>query len=65
MLRFAESHVEEAALEWLGGLGYDVLHGPDISSDGPQPERVSCGDIILLDRLRPFQNDGQRDRERP
>ena len=41
MPRFDESQVEEAALEWFGRLGYDVLHGPDISPDGPQPERVS------------------------
>ncbi len=51
MSPFTESHVEEAALEWLGGLGYDVLHGPDISPDGPQPERVSYGDVIPFDRL--------------
>jgi hypothetical protein len=27
---FTESIVEEAALAWLGGLGYTVLHGPNI-----------------------------------
>ena len=30
MARFAESEVEDAALAWLAGLGYAVLHGPDI-----------------------------------
>lgn len=49
---FAESHVEEAALEWLSGLGYDVLHGPDISPDGSSPERTSYGDVILIGRFR-------------
>lgn len=52
MPRFAESHVEEAALEWLSGLGYDVSHGPDISPDGPSPERTSYSDVILRGRLR-------------
>ena len=41
MSGISESHVEEAALEWLAELGYAVLHGPDISPDGPTPERVS------------------------
>jgi hypothetical protein len=31
MSKFAENHVEEAALEWVSGLGSDVVHGPDIS----------------------------------
>ncbi len=30
-IAFTESVVEEAALAWLGGLGYKVLHGPDIA----------------------------------
>jgi len=50
--KFTESHVEEAALEWLGELGYDILHGPDISPDGAAPERSAYDDVILLGRLR-------------
>jgi len=52
MSRFAESHVEEAALQWLSGLGYAVLHRPNISPDGAASERVSYGDVILLGRFR-------------
>ena len=52
MTAFVESHVEEAALEWLRGLGYDVHHGPDVGPDGPAPERLSYGDVILLRRFR-------------
>ncbi|WP_138379469.1 type I restriction endonuclease subunit R [Luteithermobacter gelatinilyticus] len=52
MTKFAESHVEDAALEWLSGLGYRVVHGPDISPDGPTPERVSYDQVLLLDRFR-------------
>ncbi|MCZ0937607.1 MAG: type I restriction endonuclease subunit R [Gemmatimonadota bacterium] len=52
MAGLSESHVEEAALEWLAGLGYAVLHGPDISPDGPTPERVSHDQVLLNVRLR-------------
>ena len=51
-MKFSESHVEDAALEWLSGLGYVVLHGPDISPDGPTPERVSYAQTLLVVRLR-------------
>ena len=33
-MKFSESHVEDAALQWLSGLGYALLHGPSISPDG-------------------------------
>ncbi|PQO22454.1 DEAD/DEAH box helicase [Rhodobacteraceae bacterium WD3A24] len=52
MARFAESQVEEAALEWLSGLGYDVVLGPEISPDGPSPERASYDEVLLPARLR-------------
>ena len=51
-MKFSERHVEDAALEWLSGLGYAVLHGPDISPDGPTPERVSYAQTLLVARLR-------------
>ena len=47
-----EDAVEQVALEWLGDLGYEVLHGPDIAPDGSSPERLSYGDVVLVDRLR-------------
>ena len=50
-MKFSESNVEDAALEWLSGLGYAVLHGPDISPDGPTPERVSYDQVLLTERL--------------
>ena len=52
MTGFAESHVEEAALKLHLGLGYAVAHGPDISPDGPMPERISHDQVLLTDRLR-------------
>ena len=50
-MKFSESNIEDAALEWLSGLGYAVLHGPDISPDGPTPERVSYDQVLLTERL--------------
>ena len=52
MSHLTESHVEEAALEWLAGLGYAVLYGPDISPDGSTPERGSYDQVLLTVRLR-------------
>ena len=51
---FTESVVEEAALEWLQGLGYSMLHGPDIAAAQPAGERNDPGyrDTILQGRLR-------------
>nr|MDP9479361.1 type I restriction endonuclease subunit R [Actinomycetota bacterium] len=47
-----ESVVEEAALDWFAELGYETLHGPDIAPDGPDAERTSYADVVLMDRLR-------------
>ncbi len=47
-----EPVVEEAALEILQELGYEVAYGPDIAFDGPHPERRSYGDVVLVERLK-------------
>ncbi len=47
-----ESVVEEATLDWFEELGYQTLHGPDIAPDGPDAERTSYADVVLMDRLR-------------
>ena len=51
---FTESVVEEAALDWFEGLGYVVLHGPEIAFGTPAAERSdpSYRDVILERRLR-------------
>ncbi|MGH7583307.1 MAG: type I restriction endonuclease subunit R, partial [Gemmatimonadales bacterium] len=51
---FAESEVEDAALEWLRILGYATLYGPDIEVDQPAAERTDPDfhDVILDRRLR-------------
>ncbi|MBI1209739.1 MAG: HsdR family type I site-specific deoxyribonuclease [Azospirillum sp.] len=52
MVRLAESDVEEAALAWLGELGYATAGGLEIGPDGSAPERVSYGDVCLNERLK-------------
>lgn len=52
MGKFVEDHVEEAALEWLGELGWTIAHGPDVCPDSPQPLRAAYQDVVLLDRFR-------------
>lgn len=51
-MRFTESVVEAAALEWFGELGYAIAHGPEIAPDAARRERSSYGDVLLIDRLR-------------
>lgn len=52
MPHITESHIEEAALEILDGLGYKILHGPDISPDGENPERNSYENVVFVERLK-------------
>ena len=47
MTKFTESHVEEAALEWLSGHGWAVAYGLNASPDGDAPERGHCGGYFL------------------
>ena len=49
---FTESEVEDAALEWLGGLGWQVAHGPNIAPHAADSERTDYSEVILEDRLR-------------
>ncbi|HVM78769.1 MAG TPA: type I restriction endonuclease subunit R [Stellaceae bacterium] len=52
--KLTESTVEEAALAWLEGLGYAVLHGPDIAVGERAAERADPNyrDVLLERRLR-------------
>ena len=49
---FTESEVEEAALEWLQGLGWEIAHGPNIAPHSPYAERTDYRDVALGQRLR-------------
>ena len=52
MTTINESIVEEAALEWLAGLGWQTAHGPDIAPDTPNAERSDYDQVVLERRLR-------------
>ncbi len=52
MTTFTESTIEQAAIDWLKGLGYDYAFGPDLASDGFTPEREHYKEAILPGRLQ-------------
>ena len=52
MTTITEVDVELAALAWLGSLGWQVVHGPDIAPGTPNAERGDYGQVILERRLR-------------
>ena len=50
--RLNESVVEHAALDWLNGLGYEVLSGLAIAPVEPAAERADYKQVFLFDRLQ-------------
>ena len=52
MTPLSEADVEQTALEWLAGLGWQMAHGPDIAPDTPNAERGDYGQVVLQRRLR-------------
>ena len=52
MTTLTEADVEQAALDWLSTLGWQVEHGPDIAPDMPRAERSDYGQVILERRLQ-------------
>ena len=52
MTKITEDDIERCTIEELEGLGFQFLHGPDISPDGEVPERQAYSDVVLTDRLR-------------
>jgi type I restriction enzyme R subunit len=52
MSGFTESVVEQAALDWLSAIGWNVAHGPDIAPDQLLAERRDYGEVVLGTRLR-------------
>ncbi len=50
-----EDHVEQATLEWLAAMGWEVGHGPDVSppdAKTPGTERDTYREVALRHRLR-------------
>ena len=52
MTTLTETDVEQAALAWLSGVGWQCLHRPDIAPDTPNSERASYGQVVLEQRVR-------------
>ncbi|MBU1256303.1 type I restriction endonuclease subunit R, partial [Patescibacteria group bacterium] len=53
-MKYTESDLEQATLEWFAELGYSVVGGPEIAPppDGERPERTSYLDVVLAERLK-------------
>ena len=51
MTTLTEADVEQAALEWLATLGWQVARGPDIAPDTPDAERNDYSQVVLESHL--------------
>jgi type I restriction enzyme R subunit len=49
---FTESELEEAALDWLDGVGYTTAHGAEIAPGEARVERDDHHEVLLARRLR-------------
>lgn len=49
---FTEDSLEKAVIETLQEMDYEYAFGPDISVDGPRPERDDFREVVLDGRLR-------------
>ena len=52
MTTLTEDDVEQAALAYLRGVGWQTAYGPDIGPGGQCPERDGYGAVVLERRLR-------------
>lgn len=52
MTKTNENHIEQLTLEILADLGFQILHGPDIAPDSADAERMSYGDVFLMERFK-------------
>lgn len=51
-MKLTETIIEDAALMWLGELGYEGGHGPKVAPGEAAAERISYGEVVLVGRLR-------------
>lgn len=49
---FLEDDLEQASLEWLEEIGYEIGEGATFAPDGVNTERESFQDVVLINRLR-------------
>jgi type I restriction enzyme R subunit len=52
MSKFTESILEEAVLEYLASLGWQVVFGPEIAPGELKAEREDYREVLLAGRLR-------------
>ena len=52
MSTITETVVENAALEWLGYLGWQTAHAPEIGPDSTGAERDDYDQVVFVGRLR-------------
>ena len=52
MTTLTEADVEQAALDRLSVLGWELAHGPDIAPETPNAKRDGYGQVVLERRLR-------------
>ena len=52
MTTITEADVEQATLDWLANIGWQVAHGPDIAPETPGTERNDYGQVVLERRIR-------------
>ena len=50
---FTEEQLELACMGWFGGLGYQIINGPEIEPHkGVMAERESLSEVVLTGRLK-------------
>ena len=52
MTTLTEADVEQAAVDWLPGLCWQIAHDLGIAPDTPGAERSDYGQVVLERRLR-------------
>jgi len=51
-MKYTESDLELAALEWFEELGYQIINGPEIDPFSINPERKDFKEVVLAERLK-------------
>lgn len=49
---FNEDSLEKTCLNWFEEIGYTVLHGPDISTNGDNPKRDDYKEVVFKEILK-------------
>ena len=49
---FLEDDLEQASLEWLEEIGYEIRNGVEFAPSGANSERKDFGEVVLENRLK-------------